>query len=566
MGLRCTANHTIDTFVFLRSDIDPAILVYRFDFADSSSIAIADPSDIVLSLPGTAGVSTLQTSVIETKGGSIDAFQHAQFFNVTTLHKDFSVQQTLYVASAAGYLTPELVPPTWQRDLTKSIHKVSEDDFVVDDEEHDETHTELLNTEPASNFAKRLKGQQHATIRDWTVNYEHTVQHLNELDVSDVTDIDEVLEIVQETLKNSGVDNHPPFGIIRELAEGEITLQDIDSISTRLERLLSDHNASQTRPLLNDEIEHEPQGSRLTLQSVFLPPSLGVSGDGEFGSAKIVFERISKSWLSPATQTISDMVRHSREQLARRVAIEVCLASLMIRREDAAKEELRQSHSQTESQGQAWELPVRPGAPPSNRTTPSLYFDASSQVGSSRLPTPSDSASMSIPTSANSAIARLSRYTAFTGKPSPPSLPRRLNRVLAHWTIGADPASYDWTLASQHISRRDEEEAEGEELTEKERARLQRRTERYVRRQRREAEETQRMQLLSSQAPEIVSGSQPGQLVRAASQLGVSGGESQSQSQSQSQGRSKPQAVASQVLPGRHGGRPPKKKKRKSGF
>jgi hypothetical protein len=89
---------------------------------------------------------------------------------------------------------------------------------------------------------------------------------------------------------------------------------------------------------------------------------------------------------------------------------------------------------------------------------------------------------------------------------------------------------------------------------------MQRRTERYVRRQRREAEETARLQLLSSQAPEIVVGSQPGRLVRALSQHAAGGADSQSQSQSQ--GR----LVASQVLTGPHGGRKPAKKKRKSGF
>ena len=508
-----------------------------------------------------AGVSALHLSVVDMKGSPNDALQRTQFFHVTTLNKDFSVKQTLHVTPASGDRLAELVAPNWESNLTKSVHYVSDDGFIVDDDEIDETHTEIVHVEPISNFAMRLKKQAHENPRDWTVQYEHTVRRLNNVDVADVTDAEEVIEIVQETLKQGGIEKAVPFRLVRELAEGEITLQGIQGVSARLEKLLSDHADSPTRVTAEDEMVQDDLYSRLTLRSMVIPPTLGIPGDGVFNCLRAVIEHVSKIWLPPATHTVSDIVQHSKEQLARRMAIEVCLASLIVRLEDPVAEQLPQSQSQTESQSQAWELPVRPGAPPSTRTTPSLYFEASSQPGSSRLPTPSNSASTAVATASNSAVTRLSRYTTFTGKPSPPPLPRRLNRVLAHWTTSADPSTYDWTSASRLFSRRDaDEEAECEELTEKERARLQRRTERHLRRQRREAEETQRMQLLSNQAPEIVSGSQPGRLVRATSRLGVSGGENQSQSQSQGQ-----QAVTSQVLPGRHGGRPPKKK-RKSGF
>jgi RNA polymerase I-specific transcription initiation factor RRN6 len=548
--------------------VDPAVLVYRLNLKASSGITIADPTILGSSSTGnptdSTGVSALQISAVDTKGSFNVALQRALFFNMATLHKDLSLKQTLHVTSATEDSLPELTPPTWERDLTKSVHIVSDDDFIVDDEDVDETQTETLSVEPVSNFAMRLREQAQADPRDWTVQYDHAVRRLNNVDVTDVTDIDEVLEVVQETLRESEVDKTLPFGIVRELAEGEITLQDIESVSARLEKLLSDHAGSLTGVTYKDEAKCEDQGPQLTLRSMMLPSTLRIPGNNPSDRLRATVENILETWTPPATVNLSEIVRHSRAQLARRMGIEVCLASLIIRLEDPTTEQLPQNQSQKESQSQAWELPVRPGASPSSRTTPSLYFEASSQLGSSRLPTPSDSASVSGVTGSDPAIARLGRYTTFAGKPSLAPLPRRLNRVLAHWTIGADPASYDWASASRHFSRREDEEAEGEELTEKERARLQRRTERYVRRQRREAEETQRMQLLSSQVPEIVSGSQPGRLVGATSQLGVSGGESQSQSQNQ--GRSQPQAVASQVLPGRHGGRPPKKKKRKSGF
>ena len=555
--------------VFIRSDLDPTVLIYRLNLKGRSGITVADPTALELSsvagLTGPAGLSAIHLGIVDIKDSFNVAVQRALFFNMTTLHKDLSLGQTLHVKSATEDSVPKLTAPTWERDLTKSVRNVSDDDFIADDEDIDETQTETLSVEPISNFAMRMREQAQADPRDWTVQYDHVVRRLNNVDVTDVTDIDELLEVVQETLRKSEVDKTLPFGIVRELAEGEITLQDIESVSARLEKLLSNHAGSVTGATYKEEAEHEDQGPQLTLRSMTLPSTLRIPGNDPSDRLRATVENILETWTPPATAKISEIVRHSRAQLARRMAIEVCLASLIIRLEDSATEQLPLSQSQTGTQSQAWELPVRPGAPPSSRTTPSLYLEASSQESSSRLPTPSDSASTSAVTSPNPALARLSRYTTFTGQPSPAPLPRRLNRVLAHWTLGADPTTYDWASASRHFSRRDAEEgAEGEELTEKERARLQRRTERYVRRQRREAEETQRMQVLSSQVPEIARGGnlnlpQPGRLARAGSQLG---GESQSQSQSQSQG----QAVASQVLPGRYGGRPAKKKRRKSGF
>jgi RNA polymerase I-specific transcription initiation factor RRN6 len=193
-----------------------------------------------------------------------------------------------------------------------------------------------------------------------------------------------------------------------------------------------------------------------------------------------------------------------------------------------------------------------------------MYFDASSQIQSPGLPTPSatstgprSTATGSTHTTALSSqeLTRLSRYTSFT-KPPQSALPRRLRRVLTHWTPGTDPSTYDWQSATRSIEY-GIDEAEHEEMTEKERKRFQRAAERHLRRQRREAEESQRQQLLNSQAPEIFSTSQP---------LFQPKAESQREYESQGAGSSQMQGMpASQILPGRLGGRPPIKK-RKYGF
>jgi RNA polymerase I-specific transcription initiation factor RRN6 len=181
----------------------------------------------------------------------------------------------------------------------------------------------------------------------------------------------------------------------------------------------------------------------------------------------------------------------------------------------------------------------------------------------SALPTPSITPSITTASSHPSSFAapellRLSKYTTFS-KPVPTILPRSLRRVLAHWKPGAQPDDYDWLSTSRNLTQKDNEE-EDEGMPERERKRLQRRADRHIRRQRKEAAASEAMQLASSQAPAIFSASQPMAVqvesqpsaVAQSSQMTIRGG---------------PYAGAtSQVVAGRFGGRPPAKKKRKQGF
>jgi RNA polymerase I-specific transcription initiation factor RRN6 len=103
------------------------------------------------------------------------------------------------------------------------------------------------------------------------------------------------------------------------------------------------------------------------------------------------------------------------------------------------------------------------------------------------------------------------------------------------------------------------EETEADnDLTEKERAQMQKRALRHIKRQRKEAAASQAQQLASSQAPAILTASQP----ERASTMGSARNLVIGSSQSNGMGV----AAASQVMPGRFGGKPPPRKKRKSGF
>jgi RNA polymerase I-specific transcription initiation factor RRN6 len=564
---------TIDTLVSIRSDLNPTVLIYRLHLAGKSATTVGDPIELVLyagrSMRST-GLFALHFSLVDIKedfnknvngSKSNSDIQDVCFYQLTTLHKDYSVKQTLCAASLSAETMSKLSKPTWERDLVKSGHKVLDDDFIVNDDDADEVQEDSTRSEPVSNFVRRFRKPRDPDATDWTVNHELTERRLNNVDVSDVMSMDEALEAARDALNDGKTGNYLPFPTVKELVEIEVTLQNLESASSGLERLLLDHGAPKRKSNVEHEGTAEQQDATLTLQSIALLPILQIPVTGQ-DHLSAVYKSISGRWIHHMPENIADIVRHSKEQLARRMAAEILLACLIMR-PPAVEPELQaqsQPQSQSQSQDQVWELPVRPGAPISSRTTPSMAFDAVVSPRSPRLPTPSETGSSSSVPASNPALARLSRYTTFTSKPTPAPLSRRLIRVLSHWPLGVDPASYDWASASRHIVRRDEEEAEGEEMTEKERQRQQRRTDRYMRRQRREAEETARLQLLSSQAPEIVVGSQSARLARASSQQATLGADSQSQSQSQ--GR----LVASQVLPGPHGGRKPAKKKRKSGF
>ncbi|KAH0309003.1 hypothetical protein KCU71_g8544, partial [Aureobasidium melanogenum] len=167
----------------------------------------------------------------------------------------------------------------------------------------------------------------------------------------------------------------------------------------------------------------------------------------------------------------------------------------------------------------------------------------------------------------SSEFARLRRYTTFSSeKPTPAPLPKGLTNTLAHWTLGGNPDEYDWLAVQRKQEKKAEEE--DEDLTPKERARLKRRAEKMLLKQRREMQKASAMDLASSQVPGIVSASQPAfatpsrseapnvpQSARAASQG----------TQLLASSQAHPNMFTSQVQPGRFGGKPAKKK-RKVGF
>ncbi|TKA73943.1 hypothetical protein B0A49_03153 [Cryomyces minteri] len=166
---------------------------------------------------------------------------------------------------------------------------------------------------------------------------------------------------------------------------------------------------------------------------------------------------------------------------------------------------------------------------------------------------------------------RLRQYTTFSKATPPPPLPKPLSTVLSHWTLGADPAEYDWAATRQAL---ESESRTANEMSEAERARIARKAAKLLKRQRRETAAAEAATAASQQGPVVMASQPVGPSGRwsspapldAGSQLVGPGVQSSQLTQSQ-------RLPASQVEPGRHGGRQrhtargaPAKKKRAEGF
>ncbi|KAK5120544.1 hypothetical protein LTR85_006200 [Meristemomyces frigidus] len=560
--------------ILLRSSVNPVAVNFRLRIEEDDRIFGFDPSDLALP-DGLLGLHLASAPYGNNQRRDADhgvATRYRacgiRFQNLLYIGKDLDVLQQLYAVSPPAQNGREVVPPTWDAALpAKSGTKVREESFVIDDDHEEAVEAEPMRERPSSSFVRRRAVQ--ATRRrgvEWTLSIELTAQEIESAGHWDTQGIDQILKAAEGTMLQQDTEMAMPLRTLLELATRELTVGDIEGASLRLQNLGVVEPHVKAEHADDGEVPTE-SGAPLTVRRVTgaTRPDLQQRDAGV--TMAIIYDGMVDDFVSPLAPDIPGRTRLAKEQLVRRAAAEVALASRVIRLQDAEQQPPLDSQP---FEQQTWELPVRGGVPSSMQFLPSSSQQplSSSQLQSqqSALPTPSPSATPSLTTGSSlfstltaPPIARLSRFTAFA-KPGPSALPRSLSNVLSHWEPGADPATYDWLSTSRRIARRAEDEMDSQTMTEKERARAQRKAEKHIRRQRREAAASQAAQLASSQAPEIaISASQPQHLpMKVESQpVGVAGS-------SQSQGLGG-MPSASQVVPGRFGGRPPKKK-RKQGF
>lgn len=482
-------------------------------------------------------------------------------YHIYILGSDLSVHRTLCKFNIEQEQTSIHGLPAWTTNASKTARQFKSFSTDVFAETHNEAAA--VCQAPEAQYVRRRR----ATVpsrsgSDWTVSHLGLVHRLSDGQASEPTDIEETIEEAAFCLQGSETATAVPMRTLFELANGSVDVNDVSGASTRLDGLPLLHTERQKIKSEDEHVPSDSQVAKLKLRMVEYPAAHNPRGSDGPGTLADGLEMIRQHFMAPTSDALRSITAR-RDALARQMAAEVALAVRVLHTEGTAEDQIQE----TQSQRQVWDLPVRPPAIEEwSQDSKAGGYDGSSRATTPALPTPSASASTITGSSrpadfAAPEIDRLGRYTSFS-KAAPSALPRALNKLLGHWTVGTDPAEYDWHTTARNVLRRDEE-ADQDEMTEKERRQMQKRTERYMRRQKREAEESQRQQMLSSQAPEIVSASQPAQRpgprkVESQASAGAAAGSSQSYGASQ--------MAASQVVPGRHGGRPLAKKKRKSGF
>lgn len=270
-----------------------------------------------------------------------------------------------------------------------------------------------------------------------------------------------------------------------------------------------------------------------------------------------VYDNLVKTWITPLSRKIPTRVRMTMEKTMRNTAAQIFLSShaVMFGAKSADAEE--RGETPAPYVGEKLSLPVRRRASMSKiikgkeqiarSSSPLASSQISEDVGFlprapfGALPTPEPTPSLhsrssvsSLTTSEDPASLRLRAYAPLAPQPA---LPIKLSNYLGHWEVGAAPDFENWEKAQETFASDDEDDA-GERVKQWERAqkRLKRRRE-----------------------PTVGSSFQP--------QTKRIGGSQPQHIQQDTQGSSQATpaiATASQMEPGRFGGRPGKAAKKKA--
>ncbi|KAI4729174.1 hypothetical protein E4T49_02974 [Aureobasidium sp. EXF-10728] len=553
----------LDTIVLIKSSLSSLATSYRFTSDESSPqfMKVADATQFVLpELPSTATASSAaltfqiqpaqygESGHHETPSGPGKIYQDSsvRFFVTTAITSDMTIVQQLYYALPSRVVVSSLldvVPPDWRGRLTHSVPRLQETGFM---------EQSIVNREPAiareeqDDIASSLVDPLKSTRDNWTMLYE--LAHARATSATSqpedfsrmIVRVEQALE-VPETAENG-------HKLLSELYDDQVLVPDIDQAAAEFKDMIS------SRSQLEEDPEHADRSLQLAPIGSNFALNLGLESDMDLTA---VYDTIVTHWLTPLSQTVPGRVRLVKEQLARRIAAGICLASHVLR-----QPLVKPTEEETAAETQATED----------------AFSSQMDFPQSSLPTPSPTATPSLTTVTSlsshpstlvsSEFARLQRYTRFSSEKSTPApLPKGLTNTLAHWTLGGSPDEYDWLVVQRQQEKRAEEE--DEDLTPRERARLKRRAEKLLLKQRRESQKASAMDLANSQVPGIISASQPAFATPSRSEAPNVPHSARAASQGTqllASSQAQPNTFTSQVQPGRFGGKPAKKKRRVVGF
>ncbi|KAK0289387.1 hypothetical protein LTR35_002584 [Friedmanniomyces endolithicus] len=559
------------TLIALHSRVEPVINLYRLRVAEDGGVHVSMPAVLALpssiaglgDVPSIAGMHLANTSFgsrgLQSKRNtaSLNHDRGVSFVSLTLLTKDLALHEVLYVSTPARTPYSDVAPPTWEAKIAAKAPTKPKKGFVVDDDDDDEVEDgssdgNVASRAPISSYQqRRLSIAPDRTSTQWTVNLELAARAVLDNAGQETVTMHDVMDSAVGYLRDSNTAGGVSWLTLHDLVEGDISPLDIETCAAELARLKGVESAP--HEALQDDAADSQSAAALTMRTL---------GSEHSGTLTDLHSDMVGAWIMPLSPEVPKAVRLAKEHLVRQAAIEVALASRVLGTE--ANESDTQPTTQQNQQTQ--NLPVRAG--PSSIHQPGSSSQATFQLPTLPTPFPSATPSVTITSSYSTTLAapelaRLKRYISFSRPIAPSTLPHSLANVLAHWLPGSDTAAYDWRTTSRRLGEQDVEA--DEQMTEADRARAQRRAARHLRRQRREAVASEAATMAGSQALEIVRVGQPLGLqgVRGGSQREVGGREGSSQGLGVGDVGT---GAASQVVPGRFGGRPPARKKRKQGF
>lgn len=477
-----------------------------------------------------------------------DILTNTPILQLVSLETGYKLKSQWYCLTTSQEAIQELAPPIWNSFVRHRLRrrKPLDDDHTETDESS--ARRPLHRARPASSFTMhRIEYAKASADRDRTVELQQIGQALDSpTGTGDPHDMTSVLQFAKASFETNDLLGGAVAKSLFDIHQENLMLSDVDGTTALLEELLS--SADLKHPALSGE-----NGTTATLTVVQLADfTQAVRRLVHDGSPSELYDAIVSDWIKSLAPDIPGEVRLAKDTLARQITAEVSLSSHIIRRRqivEAVDENIVTSQADVASEASDKFQRHRQSDKERNHQTSLPDITVFGSRTSSRAPSVTTSASRS--SSIDEPIGyNLSSYIVCT-KPLPTSIPHPLRRVLRHWDVGTDPMDYDWRARSQRVTRQAEEEELGSQLTERERARLQRKAEKLIRRQEREAATSLSQQLASNQAPELIlSASQPipDRTVPTSSLEQIM------------------PSAASQATVGRHSTRPVKKKKRKQGF
>lgn len=435
----------------------------------------------------------------------------------------------------------------------KSSAMIAPEHFVVPDYEGDDelgpmlsrTQLELRRHQYYPSKVAENPGSDHD---EWTLNIEWLQHHLQRIREGDSTDFDDALMNIRRQVNKDLSDSTMLSKSLFEVSNTDIIIGDVDTASGSIKDTIQSWTQNPTSQELGGM-----NGSRSTV-SLILAESLSCSlGFGNKVDLSQLYDHMVRLWVSPLPAHSPGRVRLVTEQLARKIAAHICLASYRIipsTEDRSILDEDEEAQSQSRFVLPAGRTFSTASVAQQDRQTVKALSDVGEieSLGPT-LPTPELTPSLRSRSSVSSGVATESLASQRLRSRVLHMLPQTFSdsstsQIMTHWSVGLDPGLYDWEGVERSIAI--EQETTGVDgLSQKRRKRR---------------AEKQRKPL---QEPAILPSSQPVPKEAKSSQL-------QERFATQESSQTMEPIVMSQVEPGLHGSRKTFTKKlaprRKAGF